>query len=311
MSYKGCHEANPLLIFIEAQSREFKMKINNILIASDLSKHSDYSLARAVTLAEQHKAILHFVHILIQPRIGNFSQFSIKELEQDYLAKKKKVEKKLLKCINKYSHNIETYVSVLAGRASDEIVRYAKENKCNMIIAGAHGEYFIHDYILGTTSSSIVSHSDIPILLVKKEPSFTYKRIIIATDFSEVSKNAIEFTFKCFPNANFQLLHINDIYLTKLLQGNEQEDTKDIIHRLDDFLVTCNVNQTKFQKKIMGGYIADTIVIQSEKWQADLISFGAQGNSKLHYLLTGSVAKRLLHISTTDVLVVPPKKIGH
>ncbi|OEH45160.1 hypothetical protein lpari_03858 [Legionella parisiensis] len=69
------------------------MKINNILIASDFSKHSDYSLSRAVTLAEQHKAILHFLHILVQPKIGNFSQFSIEELEQDYLAQKKKVEK--------------------------------------------------------------------------------------------------------------------------------------------------------------------------------------------------------------------------
>jgi nucleotide-binding universal stress UspA family protein len=284
------------------------MEINNILIASDFSKHSDYSLSRAVTLAAQHKAILHFLHILIQPRIGNFSQFSIEELEQDYLAQKKKVEKKLLKCIKKYSHNIETYVSVLAGRAADEIVRYAKENKCNMIIVGAHGEYYINDYILGTTSSSIVSHSDVPILMVKKEPSFAYNRIIIATDFSEVSKNVIEFTFKCFPNANFQLLHIIDIYFTKLLLGYEQEDTKDITHRLDDFLGKCNVDQTKFQKKIMGGYIADTIAIQSEKWQADLISFGAQGNSKLQYLLTGSVARRLLQLSTTDMLVVPPKQ---
>ncbi len=284
------------------------MEINNILIASDFSKHSDYSLSRAVTLAEQHKAVLHFLHILIQPRIGNFSQFSIDDLEQDYLAQKNKIEKKLLKCIKKYSHNIETYVSVLAGRAPDEIVRYAKENKCNMIVAGAHGEYYINDYILGTTSSSMVSQSDVPILLVKKEPSFAYNRIIIATDFSEVSKNAIEFTVNCFPDATFQLLHIIDIYATRLFKGSQQDRTKDISHKLDDFLNKCNVDQSKFEKKIMGGYFADTIVIQSEKWQADLISFGAQGNSKLHYLLMGSVSKRLLQLSVTDMLVVPEKQ---
>lgn len=284
------------------------MEINNILIASDFSKHADYSLSRAATLAEQHKATLHFLHIVIQPGIGNFSQFLIAELEQDYLAQKKKLEKKLLKCINKYSHNTETYVSVLAGRPADEIVRYAKENKCNMIVAGAHGEYYINDYILGTTSSSMLSHSDVPILLVKKEPSFAYNRIIIATDFSEVSKNAVEFTFNCFPDATFQILHIIDIYSTRLLQGSEQVGTKDISHRLDDFLNQCNVDHSKFEKKIMGGYFADTIVIQSEKWQADLISFGAQGNSKLHYLLMGSVSKRLLQLSITDMLIVPLKQ---
>lgn len=285
------------------------MEINNILIASDFSKHADYSLSRAITLAEQHKATLHFLHILIQPRIGNFSQFSIDELEQDYLAQKKKIEKKLLKCIKKYSHSIETYVSVLAGRAADEIIRYAKENKCNMIVAGAHGEYYINDYILGTTSSSMVSHSGVPILLVKKEPSFAYNRIIIATDFSDVSKNAIEFTFNCFPDATYQLLHVVDIHSMRLLQCSDPDETKDISHRLDDFLGKCHVDQTKFQKKIMGGHFADTIVIQSKKWQADLISFGAQGNSKLHYLLMGSVSKRLLQLSITDMLVVPSTKI--
>lgn len=284
------------------------MKINNILIASDFSKHADYSLSRAIALAEEHKATLHFLHILIQPRIGNFSQLSIDELEQAYLAQKKKIEKKLLKCIKKYSHSIETYVSVLTGRAADEIIRYAKENKCNIIVAGAHGEYYINDYILGTTSSSMVSYSDIPILLVKKEPSFAYNRIMIATDFSDVSKNAIEFTFSCFPDATYQLLHVIDIYSTRLLQCSDPDRTKDISHRLDDFLGKCNVDQTKFQKKIMGGHFADTIVIQSQKWQADLISFGAQGNSKLHYLLMGSVSKRLLQLSITDMLVVPSTK---
>lgn len=284
------------------------MEINNILIASDFSKHADYSLSRAVTLAERHKATLHFLHILIQPRIGNFSQFSIDELEQDYLAQKKKIEKKLLKCIEKYSDNIETHVSVLAGRAADEIVRYAKENKCNMIVAGAHGQYYINDYILGTTSNSMISQSDVPILLVKKEPTLGYKRIITGTDFSEASKHAIEFTFNCFPDASFQLLHIIDIYSTKFFQGTEEDETQDISQRLDDFLGKCNVDQTKFQKKIMGGYFADTIVIQSEKWEADLISFGAQGNSKLHYLLMGSVSKRLLQLSITDMLVVPTKQ---
>lgn len=56
----------------------------------------------------------------------------------------------------------------------------------------------------------------------------------------------------------------------------------------------------------MGGYLADTIILQSKNWNADLLAFGAQGNSKLHYLMTGSVAKRLLQLSYIDMLVVPP-----
>lgn len=43
-----------------------------------------------------------------------------------------------------------------------------------------------------------------------------------------------------------------------------------------------------------------------KNWNADLLAFGAQGHSKLHYLMTGSVAKRLLQLSYIDMLVVPP-----
>ncbi|STX57400.1 universal stress protein family [Legionella israelensis] len=53
-------------------------------------------------------------------------------------------------------------------------------------------------------------------------------------------------------------------------------------------------------------YVADTIIMQSKNWNADLLAFGAQGHSKLHYLMTGSVAKRLLQLSYIDMLVVPP-----
>jgi len=41
---------------------------------------------------------------------------------------------------------------VVLGRASDEVVRYANENHCELIIVGAHGRYYINDYVLGTIS---------------------------------------------------------------------------------------------------------------------------------------------------------------
>ncbi len=291
--------------------------MKHILIASDFSKHADYALQRAVTLAKQHKATLYFIHTLVQPWIGNFSQIPASELEQANREKKKETEDKLLKRIKKYSNGIETHVAVIEGRAADEIVRHAQDNTCELIIAGAHGAYHINDYVLGTTSSAIVSNSSVPVLLIKKEPTFPYKRILVATDFSQTSKYTVEFTFNCFPDATFQLLHVVDIYYRdyfnsrnpdEYLMGDEQDAKKTIVQKMDQFLAGCNVDQSKFEKKIMGGYFADLIVSQSQDWEADLISFGTQGSSQLLYLLLGSVANRLLQLSTTDMLAVPPKK---
>ncbi|MDI9818479.1 MULTISPECIES: universal stress protein [unclassified Legionella] len=292
------------------------MTLNNLLIASDFSKHADWAFQRASSIAKLNQARLHFLHVLVQPLLSSVAQFSATELQQGYLSEKKKIEGKLLKKLKDNIHQLSASVSVVLGRAADEIVRYADESDCELIIVGAHGSYYINDYVLGTTSSSIIRQSHVPVMLIKKEPVFDYDRILIATDLSKVSKEAVEYTFNCFPGATFQLLHIVDIYyrqflnLTDLdeeLDGTKNAKTKDIFENLDDFLSQCDVDKRKFEKKIIGGYFADAIIKQANKWNADLLAFGTQGKSGLHYLLMGSVAKRILHLSSMDMLAVPPK----
>ncbi|KTC73187.1 universal stress family protein [Legionella bozemanae] len=288
------------------------MTLSNILIASDFSKHADWALQRAIDLAKSNQAKIHFLHV-VTPPLSSVVPSSETELQPNFLFKKKEIEEKILK---KLKDNKLSNVSVVLGRASDEIIRYADENYCELIVVGAHGRYYINDYVLGTTSGSIIRQSHAPVLLIKKEPDFAYERILLATDLSEASKETVQYTFNCFPNANFQLLHIVDIYYRQFFNPSDLDEefvdpkhhkTKDIFEKLDDFLSDCQVDKSKFEKKIIGGYYADAIIEQANKWNADLLAFGTQSKSGLHYLLMGSVAKRILHLSHVDMLAVPPK----
>lgn len=288
------------------------MSLRKIIAATDFSKHAEYALARAISLAEQRDIPLELIHVLKQPWPTNFIQFSANEQQKELLKLEKTMEEKLLNLVQQYSSTIPVSTSVRLGRAADEIIRYMEQNQGDLIVAGAHGQYHISDYVLGTTSGDIVRQGGTPVLLIKKEPTFSYNKILIATDFSEASKRAIEFAFLCFPEAKFQLLHIVDIYYRQYLQVDDvgvwanDNPAKDILEKVDDFLKDCNVKHEKFEKKIIGGYLADSIIMQSKKWETDLLVFGTQGRSKLHYLLMGSVAKRLLQLSHTDMLAVPP-----
>lgn len=195
------------------------MPLKHIVIASDFSKYAEYALQRAISLAERHHIPLHLIHVLQQPLPVDFGQY-LNEQPKDFLSLEKDTLDKLSALIMKYPTNISINLSVLAGRAADEITQYTEQNQANLIIAGAQGQYYIHEYVLGTTSSYLIEQGKTPVLLIKKEPSFSYKRILITTDFSKPSKNAIEFTFKCFPEAQFQLLHVIDIFNSKNLKGN-------------------------------------------------------------------------------------------
>ncbi|HAU1193233.1 TPA: universal stress protein [Legionella pneumophila] len=289
--------------------------LNNLLIASDFSKHANWALQRAIGLAKLNKAHIHFLHV-VTPPLSSIAQSSETELKPNHLSEKKAIEEKILKQLGANNHKLFANTSVVLGRASDEVVRYVDENHCELIVVGAHGTYYINDYVLGTTSGSIIRQSHVPVLLIKKEPDFVYNRILIATDLSEASKETVQFTYHCFPNATFQLLHVVDVYYRQFLNPNDLDEEcadtkhpkiKNILEKLDVFLSQCEVDKSKFEKKIISGYYADAIIEQANHWKADLLAFGTQGKSGLHYLLMGSVAKRILYLSSVDMLVVPPK----
>lgn len=292
--------------------KEKPMPLNNLLIASDFSKHADWALQRSIHLAKSNQASLYFLHV-ITPPLDSIAQSS----DPNYFSVKKEIEEKILKKLTDNMPKLSANASVVLGRVADEVVRYADDNHCELIIVGAHGRYFINEHILGTTSGSIIRQSCAPVLLIKKEPNFTYDRILIATDLSEASKEMVQATFNCFPNATFQLLHVVDIYYRQFFNLTDLDEefvdskhpkTKDILEKLDNFLSECHVDESKFEQKIIGGYYADAIIEQAHKWNADLLAFGTQSKSGLHYLLMGSVAKRILHLSTIDMLAVPPKR---
>lgn len=290
------------------------MSINNVIIATDFSKHAEYALKRSLLFTKYHNATLELIHVLKQPLLENFIQFSSDEQQKQLLALEKNMQEKLTNLVKQCSSSSSVNTAVLLGRAAEEIVRLAQQQKSDLIIAGSHGQYHISDYVLGTTSGDIIRQGNTPVLLIKKEPSFAYNKILVATDFSKTSQKAVEFAFQCFPEAQFQLLHIVDIHNKQFtnFSGVDNHEmshpTKDILLKLDDFLKSCDVKHEQFEKKVIGGYLADTIIMQSKNWNADLVVFGSQGHSKLHNLLVGSVAKRILTLSTIDMLTVPPHK---
>jgi len=49
------------------------MTLNNLLIASDFSKHADWALQRSISLAKSNQACIHFLHV-VTPPLGSIAQ---------------------------------------------------------------------------------------------------------------------------------------------------------------------------------------------------------------------------------------------
>ena len=66
---------------------------------------------------------------------------------------------------------IATTHQLATGDPAKEIVRFAKECRCDLIAMSTHGHRFLQDLIYGATATKVRHQVDIPVLLVKASNS--------------------------------------------------------------------------------------------------------------------------------------------
>lgn len=283
------------------------MTLKRILITTDFSDHANYALKRAIQIAERFQAELTCVHVINQNWIHSFKSESAHNEDTAIHEANHAFDRVLKNTATSYPIKFIT----LAGRAPDQINQYISDNNIQLVLMGAHGAYYLNDYVLGTNSESVIKNAKIPVQLIKNEPNYCYQRILISTDFSDASKKAAETAFQLYPDAEFLLLHIADVWYGKYLDSiNQQQQFDDemsqgLQKKLDQLLEECEVDATRFTTKFIGGYPANDIVKYASIWDAQLVVAGTRGHSLLHYILIGRTIDRLLRTSSTDMLVVP------
>ena len=62
---------------------------------------------------------------------------------------------------------IVTTTHLAMGDPADEIIKFAKENVCDLIAMSTHGHRFLADFIHGATATKVRHRVDIPVLLLK------------------------------------------------------------------------------------------------------------------------------------------------
>jgi len=56
---------------------------------------------------------------------------------------------------------------ILQGDAAEEVLKYAEEEMCDLIVLSTHGRSGITRLLMGSVAESIVRHSKIPVLSVR------------------------------------------------------------------------------------------------------------------------------------------------
>lgn len=265
-----------------------------ILVTTDFSTHSLYAIQRAVQFARSVQAELHCVHVINQGWMDGSEA-----VEQDWVHKAEEAHEQELKQL---ASPFPMQFTVLDGRVPDQIMGFIQNNAIDMVFMGAHGTYYLNDFILGTNSEAVLKQASIPVHLVRQPPGGIYTRILVCTDFSDSSKKAIEVAYKAYPQAEFLVLHVADVWYEKMVKPHMHDSLQE---KLNKFLASCAVDPSRFSVKFIGGYPGNNIPQFATDWGAHLVVLGTRGHSALHYVLMGRVSDRLVRVNPTDMLIVP------
>jgi nucleotide-binding universal stress UspA family protein len=297
-------------------------KIRNVVVATDLSEIADCAILRAIEIAKSANANLTILHVVEKKNFDNFLETIIpKELLQtptEYATTL--IQEKIYTLLR---HKVQlNYAVISSGKPAVKILQYVRKNKVDLLVIGAHGKHSMRDLFVGTTAEYISERTTCPVLITKNTNEKPYKKILVPVDFSDVSKAALNYTIKLFPNSNIRLIHVGDHEFEHLLKEEDQKGEikrnnlikmrKAILFYLESkmkkFISRCKRKITKSSYNIVLGYPGPTIVKETMGKKCDLVVMGTQGHGMLHYHFIGSVAKWVMADSDKDILLIPPKK---
>jgi len=217
----------------------------------------------------------------------------------------------------------ETAFDVRIGDPSEMILEAATREHADLIAVGTHGLGGFRKFLLGSTTERVLRRTSTAVLavpLVKTQsvvletdgPRFDLQRILMGTDFSEVSTEALRWATDLAQQLRVPLLLSHVVtpvavparwrsYVAEV----DEERTREARARLETLIK--QLKETVASEAVVSlGRPADSIASIAEERQAGLIVVGLMGQRGAGSPCPGSIAYRVLCLAHVPVLVVPP-----
>jgi nucleotide-binding universal stress UspA family protein len=209
-----------------------------------------------------------------------------------------------------------TEVSI--GRADEEIVAAAQHMHARMIVMATHGWSGLRRWALGSVADRVVRTSTTPVLLVRATgdiaQEWTMRRIVVPLDGSYEAQQALPLACDLAERTNAALLFVR--VLTPMLDLDiewgamaPEFDVQQRANAQQELQVLANEYRAQglhVRTLVTFGYPAEEIITTATRHNADLIVMATHGYSGLQRLVLGSVADKVLHATSTPLLLVRP-----
>ncbi len=213
-----------------------------------------------------------------------------------------------------HHHGTTASVEVHTGSASRFVAELAHSMDADLLLLGGTSSDPLHRAIMGSTASRLQRTSPCPVLTVKQPVAGPYRRVLVAVDFSPNCDALIAAARRVAPNASLVLLHAFEVpFEGKLQVAGVQEETvhafraqerERVARQLRELAAMHRIDIGEGTTVVPHGEPAAQILEHEVAHACDLIVIGRHNPNLAERLLLGSVTKKVLAGSHSDVLVV-------
>jgi nucleotide-binding universal stress UspA family protein len=144
------------------------MQVRTILSPLDFSQPSNKALQNAIELASYFQTELILLHVVsfAPPGIPADPAYAFSGLEEYQKAAKESAEKQLLEAAQQIPPGLKTRMAVENGDAAEEIVRFAANEKADLIVISTHGLTGWRHLVFGSVAEKVIRLADRPVLVI-------------------------------------------------------------------------------------------------------------------------------------------------
>ena len=213
------------------------------------------------------------------------------------------------------------------GDVAEEIVKYANNNKMDLIVMATHGYSGAKQWIFGSITQKVLYGTKMPVLLIKSktpEISGEFNRILLPLDGSPFSESTFPYVAGLTKNTNKEilLLHICEpptvpSYGSRPINPTWKKYRDDMWDEMEK-LSTSYLKKTMAALKKKGikvksrvikaksGEVAKTILQTSKEENIDLIIIATRGRSGISSWVYGSTANKIVEEFSQPILLIRP-----
>ena len=194
-------------------------------------------------------------------------------------------------------------LQVLEGDVTGGILAAAATFADAVVVIGAATSVPVQQLILGSTAARLAQELAQPLLVVRQRARRAYERILVANDFSDASRRALDTALRLFPGRIVTLFHV----LEEGAGAASADTLRQAVADSERFLDSCELApEARSHIRIAAGHglVTEAVGRHVVEEAIGLVVVGVHRQSAVARVFKGSTSEDLLQQVPCDTLLV-------